>query len=312
MIIEDMIIMRSLSSKICSWLLLLFTSSICFIFVGAGSTLGASSIADTPCDETYYESLAARAWLEAQREITQNQNIILKPDSVFEYTCFDQLLWEFADHADEMFSETSAYGTPLGALSMDNALSDLVLTSLNIYVDNNYGYYPGLLGGHPAALAIKHVLPASIGLGSSAYSCDIMKRVWHAAKCINFVTDADYDGFYTFDEYASSTSDKRRLPTACTAIASNWSANLTTALTSGPWTNDPVQTYFEQTSPQNCSDSNCKCSQDPVPTGIMITGQNPPGPYEEKVCLQPGCRYHPGGFELFSGSGVVGEGCYGR
>ena len=41
---------------------------------------------NSPCDPDYYESLEARAWLEAQREITQNQNLIYKPDSALEYT----------------------------------------------------------------------------------------------------------------------------------------------------------------------------------------------------------------------------------
>src|SRR5437016_4882806 len=43
----------------------------------------------TPCDPEYMDALEARAYLEAQREVAQNQNYILKPDSVLEYTCFD-------------------------------------------------------------------------------------------------------------------------------------------------------------------------------------------------------------------------------
>ena len=91
-----------------------------------------AQFAATPCDPDYYESLEARAWLEAQREITQNQNLIFKPDSVLEYTCFDNHLRELADHADEMFSETTRWGgsvltTPVAqSRHMDNALDLLV------------------------------------------------------------------------------------------------------------------------------------------------------------------------------------------
>ncbi len=287
------------------WLILLL------VFSFSPSTVNSAvSIADSPCDRLYYESLSARAWLEAQREITQNQNIILKPDSVFEYTCFDRLLWELKDHADEMLSETTAYNNPLGQDSMDNALQDLVGTSLISYVAANYGYYSGLLGGHAAATGIKHT-PVNVNSGGSAYSCDIMERVWKAAKCINFITDEDNDGFFTFQEYANAPSDKRHLPSACTAITTNWTNNLETALTTGPWTTDPLQTYISETTAESCSGASCRCNGAPIPTGVSVfkPGVNP---FLEKVCLQPGCRYHPGGFPLYSGGPTVGEGCYGR
>ncbi len=275
------------------------------------STSHAQVIADSPCDNAYYESLTARAWLEAQREITQNQNIILKPDSVLQYTCFDQLVWELGDHADEMLSETNYYGMPLSTTSMDTALNNLVLSSIGAFVSGNYTSL-SLLGGHPAGTAINHTVSKTYGR-SSSYSCDVMKRVWHAAKCINFITDANYDGFHTFSEYATNPLDKRRLPSACMPLLGNWSANLVSALTTGPWTNDPLQTYLSETTPQTCSGANCECDGKPIPTGVVVSGQSPgPASYDEKICLQPGCRYHPGGFPLIPGESDVPEGCYGR
>ncbi len=285
----------------------------------------ASVIADTPCDPQYYESLSARAWLEAQREITQNQNLILKPDSVLEYTCFDRLVRELADHADEMFSETSRYGNPLGNTSMDDALQALVGTSIMTYIDNNFGSKgPGvpngynLLSGHTAGAGINHV-PLEI-TKTPSYSCDIMSRVWQAAKCINFVTNSNTDGFFTFTEYANSVTDKRVLPTqACTPIFANWSANLNVALTSGPWTNDPIVTYFNLTDPVDCGTAggNCQCTGAPVPTGVTVvrTGYNV-NEYPEMICIQPGCHYHPGTVagkvdDLASGVAEPNAGCYG-
>ncbi len=304
--------MKSLLSKNYMWLVLLFASSFSIVSFSAQAT---SVIADSPCDNAYYESLTARAWLEAQREITQNQNIILKPDSVLEYTCFDQLVWELADHADEMLSETNYYGSPLGATSMDNVLNQLVLSSIGSFVQGNYGSYVGSLGGHPAGTAIKHNVQMNLSgfTGSSAYSCDIMKRVWHAAKCINFITDPQYDGFHTFSEYATSPLDKRHLPAVCAPLMGNWASNLASALATGTWTNDPVQTYLDKTTPQACSGADCPCSGVPIPTGVVVTGQSPgPASYDEKICLQPGCRYHPGTFPLIPGGADVAEGCYGN
>ena len=277
----------------------------------------AAAIPNSPCDSLYYETLSARAWLEAQREISQNQNIILKPDSVFEYTCFDKLLYELADHADEMLSETSAYGNPLGTNAMDNALENLVATSLESYASSNFGYYVGSLGGHLSATAIKHTPGSILGLTASPYTCDIMERVWHAAKCINFVSNSSTDGFMSFDEYATLSlpdTDVRLLPQACTGIPLQWAANFTTALTTGPWTNDPVQTYFNETTPENCGASGpCPCAGDEIPTGVQVTRAGVGvtiTSYDEHICLQPGCRYHPGG--QLSTYGAQPAGCYGR
>ncbi len=301
---------KSVLSRVNVWLMLLFTP-LALIFIAPLTTyaqpVDAPVIADDPCDDLYYESLAARAWLEAQREITQNQNIILKPDSVFEYTCFDRLLWELADHADEMLSETDLFGTPLSNTSMDEALEDLVLASLQSYVDTNFGFYPGSLGGHPAGSAVKHTVEGAID-AATPYSCDIMERVWQAAKCINFITEAEFDGFFTFEEYADpAAADKRHLPVACEPITDNWRNNLIVALTSGPWTQDPLQTYIEEITPQECA-GNCPCNGEPIPTGLVIIGAGTDTP-EEHVCLQPGCRYHPGG-QLNNGNAAPG--CYGR
>lgn len=268
--------------------------------VNSPKAYSASVIADTPCDSLYYESLSARAWLEAQREITQNQNLILKPDSVFEYTCFDRLVRELSAHANSMLSETTLFGSPLGTNSMDQALQNLVGDSLREYINSNFGSKTGvpagynMLAGHPSAAGISHNI-STVTAGSpttSYYSCDIMERVWQAAKCTNFISNATTDGFFTFEEYAGSAVDKRHLPTVCGAIDTNWAANLGVALSTGPWTNDPVQTYLEETA----APTGTTCSGDPIPTGVrVIRSGYDENDYLEHVCLQPGCRYDPGG-----------------
>lgn len=242
-----------------------FVLFLALLFAARIAQAGAPPIADTPCDEDYYQSLSARAWLEAQREITQNQNLILKPDSVLEYTCFDLYLRELAQHAEDMLSETKKFGAPLDANSMDDALNDLVGTALMNYIKENYetgnpDY--DLLGGHPAAQGIDHV-PAKIVGG--AYSCEIMGRVWQAAKCINFISDPKEDGFYTFDEYAAQDDKRHLAPERCGPVhKQRFNDNIQAAFLNPVWTHDPVVTYLENIDPANCA------VLDPIPTGIKV------------------------------------------
>src|SRR5688500_5108068 len=65
-----------------------------------------------PCDPLYMDAMEKRAWLAAQRESAMNQNIIVKPDSVLEYTCFDQFLGMLAQRYTNgyLFSEVACCG----------------------------------------------------------------------------------------------------------------------------------------------------------------------------------------------------------
>ncbi len=292
-------------------------------------------IASTPCDTLYYESLSARAWMEAQREITQNQNIILKPDSVLEYTCFDLFLRELAEHARNMLSETTAFGGPMSSTSMDNALQNLIGTSLQAYGQGNFGHgVPrtyDLLGGHSAGSGINHTFA---NISGGAYSCNIMQRVWQAAKCINFgahltITPAGggtpTDGFYTFQEYADVTNaanilDKRHRPTACLSVGlkAQWNTNLVAAYVTPPWTEDPVRTYIANISAPTCAGTPCRCQVGgvdvvPIPTGVDVTRPNiTPLTYQDKICVQPGCRYNPPNGDVDGNGTADTEGCYAR
>lgn len=290
-------------------------------------------IASTPCDTLYYESLSARAWLEAQREITQNQNIILKPDSVLEYTCFDMFLRELSDHAANMLSETTSFGGPMSSSSMDNALQNLVGVSLQAYGSGNFGHGTprlyALLGGHSAGSAVSHSFSNITG---GTYTCDIMARVWQAAKCINFSAHSTFpppgtptDGFYTFQEYADITNpanimDKRHRPQACTSVTlkAQWATNLAFAYVTPPWTRDPMRSYIANITAPTCATSPCRCQVGgvdvvPIRTGIDVKRPAPaPTEYEEKICVQPGCRYNPLNGDVDGNGSADPEGCYAR
>lgn len=276
------------------------------------SHVAVAQFAATPCDPNYYQSLEARAWLEAQREITQNQNLIFKPDSVLEYTCFDNHLRELADHADEMFSETPRWGvailtTPVAQPQhMDNALNLLVSNALSAYDNSNFGH--SFLGGRITAWAPIAAPAEATGTGyvsdasisGTDYACDIMQSVWLKAKCMNFIDNVAEDGFFTFAAYEADP-DKRHLPTRCTG-AVPWTANLDAATdrdpnpaaTTAPWEPDNVDTHLDSFYP---SAGGCGTGLNRVTTGLIVidTGRRPTYYYNENVCHVPGCHWEPTG-----------------
>lgn len=243
--------------------------------------------AESACDPDYYKSLESRAWMEAQREIEQNQNLIVKPDSVLEYTCFDLFGAELAQHAIDMFSETTDWGEVLPATSMDDALSSLVGEAIHSYQETNFNHKS--LGGRGID---KRQMPARISGGS--YTCDQMNRIWQqsdeTAKCYNFQT-LEQDGFFTFKDYADGEV-VRQLPEACNPDG-RWSAQNEIALgeylggsdEQTPWKED---TQFEYL------DVEASCDKSPtIETGLMVKmGQSQEFP--EQVCLIPGCNYQKG------------------
>lgn len=271
------------TSRLCLTVLTLVFSAFAF---SAGTAYAQPVPAPSPCDDDYYSSLQARAWLEAQREITQNQNLIFKPDSVMEYTCFDRFLDELATHATQMFSENLTRWTPppsgISSTSMDNALQQLVGAALTQYISGNFSHT--FLGGRSGL----NYTPSSIGTGS--YSCDMMDQVWEEAKCWNFIDNTAEDGFYTFTQY-DADQDKRFLPTRCTDVGA-WTGNINASTgTATPWTEDNVVTFLNELDPAQCG-----AAAQPIATGIIVTRpKQAPTQYEEKVCVPPGCHYVPTG-----------------
>lgn len=243
--------------------------------------------AESACDPEYYDSLESRAWMEAQREITQNQNLIFKPDSVLEYTCFDQYLNVVAGQAKEMFSESQRWGAVEGIddTSMDTALNNLVGGTMSTYINANFenpGY--NLLGGRSEDLNHE---PQPIDGGE--YNCEIMNQVWMQAKCMSFLNNPEKDGFFTFAAYQAG-DDMRFLPTQCEAIAELWETEIQNASfdEQTAWMEDPVASYHDV-----ILDPAAKCESAPaIPTGLKVSPRDQnPQEYDEKICISPGCYY---------------------
>jgi hypothetical protein len=241
-------------------------------FTAAGAAVPAS------CDPTYWDALKGKAWMEAQREIEQNQNLIYKADSVLEYTCFDKFLNVLASSAPSLFSSTTQWGTITPATDMTTALQILVGGAAQAWVTSNFNH--DFLGGrrNTPSYTLNNV-------AAGAYSCDVMDQVWKVAKCMNFV-DKTHDDFFDLTKYDGW--DARALPNACTAD-SRWAAQSAAAGNTGTggvptYRTETYNTYsaFFTTSPS--------CSAPKIPTGIKVN-RPPIGPYDEYICVNAGCAY---------------------
>ncbi len=88
------------------------------------------------CDPDFWGVMKDRAWQEGQREITQNNNLIARPDSVLQMTCFDSFINHLTNYADSHFpgdpqESVGEMGGILGsALSrLSGRITDLVVIS---------------------------------------------------------------------------------------------------------------------------------------------------------------------------------------
>lgn len=184
------------------------------------------------CDGNFMNQIYAKAFLQASRQVIMSEQLIRKPDSVLEYTCFDQFLAKTAHTAGPIFSESTAYqnrsvtlrtkdGTSNYTINavfsntrLDNVLNLLVVDSLRNYINSNFGHT--FLGG---STSIDNNMNLS-GIAANNYNCSHMSTVWNIAKCSDFGED---DKFRSFSTLASS--DPRALPAACSNGAVSPSSN---------------------------------------------------------------------------------------
>ena len=184
----------------------------------------------TSCDPEALDAIEARGLLEAQREVMQNQNLILKPDSVMQYTCIDALQYNLA--AGINFSEIGWIGAfnQLGIFALDMAIMSTSLSTLfqpNTVPPTGFliqNFLHPLLGGRMGLT--DYFLPSIpfIFYDWQPYTCDYMQRVWDTAKCSDFFDEDDHDAFYDFEWYTTSDPRTYLLPlgwnqlNSCTVI----------------------------------------------------------------------------------------------
>jgi hypothetical protein len=237
------------------------------------------------CDEDYYNVLTARTYLEGQREIEAAQRIILKQDSVLEYSCF-HLDIDLVGQNGGIFSENGIRLSPgnppefdgginIFAGDLDNALNSTVSLTLVGFLESfSHNYMGGTFAGFP---------PAGAG-------CNPMNIVWFVSKCTNF------DPNWWVDLSRLATNDIRIYPEPC--LGGNRSSDIATAAAASypaPGATggmDAAQTFVQYLT-GNCSAP----GNQPIRTGIfanMLIGGTLTE-IEDGVCVQPGCYYNGAG-----------------
>lgn len=242
---------------------------------GGSSITPVPTVADSACDPDYYDTLESRAWLEAQREITQNQNLILKPDSVLQYTCFDKHLGSMKNAATTMFTQGSNLND-VGQVAHD-------------YVEANFtDVHTQQLGDR--SNESNFLVANSV---AQAYSCDEMAKIWQNARCMNFIDEPSSDGFFTLEEYAGFSQDVRFNSTVSPycAVSSQWQPELDALEPANTaWEEDDVKTFLDEIDPEHPSAPNCGSSAS-FSTGIYVYSTHNAGTYFERSCLVLGCVY---------------------
>lgn len=320
-----------------AWFLVVHTNILTFLsifivtFMLSQSMHAADIHGGGSCDAGIWQTHTKRAWLSGKHELEVAQTLILKPDSVLEYSCFPQRRAELAGERTrwtgrtleggwldgalggvvqeaissivDLVADTGGIGRIIGTLVetefMDNfpiedPLIVLVQEPLDSYVRDNFYHTWG--GG---------IYDDSLATGAL---CDGMRAIWDFMKCHDF----DENSFLTFGTMAAN--DIRTLPLACPVNdpmetltrEEKWDANIALAYPppeyfpalddySDVGAMDLQAMRYERTDPERCD------LMLPVPTGIVISNTPPGDPggatqadwYPDMICPGTGCHYVP-------------------
>ncbi len=279
-------------------------------------------IAEQACDPAYWTTMKERAWLEAEREIMQNQNLIFKPDSVLEYTCFDKFLNHAAKNLGDIFVHTNYFGDPIIARTENpegqgHAIKTAVFDAMKSYLESNYD--PDFLSGRapkmqkpPGITNLGNAPEVTTENGNNYSNCRVMAEVWMASKCLNFAEDEFVsDSFHPFvtiekgpnskvDDVPGYTTyeDVRIWPTLCSNMtASKWETTYNRANNMNDFFyefQNPTKKAFEEVrkmvEPGACGDDTPA-----IMTGVtvVLSGTDSSGE-PDGFCTNPGCTYTGG------------------
>jgi hypothetical protein len=224
---------------------------------------GARAAMDPLCDTGLFDQMVERARLQGQRRTAVEQNLIYKPDSILEYTCFDRFIDAMPDNASYYLEAAP--------------LNDLIKTPVQNYISSNFGH--DYLGGRATGL--------TIGAAGTGYTCDAMAVIWDAARCMNFSPEDPEDNYYDLSSFMTAP-EIRRFPNTCTVAPSINFGNV-------PATASTI-TFTTATNPSTPA-TDCGL---PIPTGNVINisvgpSESRPATFNEKICPNPTCTYMPTG-----------------
>lgn len=226
---------------------------------------GAASAEVGICEGDVWSQMQMRARLHGQMDLAVAENLIYKPDSVLEYTCFDRFI------------------TVLGANAsfyIDPGLLDVIIRySMEEYLFENFGHT--YMGGR----APPNNTPAP---GGTEYICSAMTAVWSMAKCLNSENTHPTNGsiidvHYTLADFITA-DDIRVLPNVCVPPEPTQFGNVPV---------DPMP-------PITTGYLAIGACGDPIPTGLTAdiepkSGENRPPIFEDNICPNPTCTYNPNG-----------------
>lgn len=237
----------------------IFKAIVMTLFLIA-ATSGVARAQDPLCDATLWTQMTQRATLLGQMETATAQNLIYKPDSILEYTCFNRF-------AGASVYRMTFYMTPY-------YMTDIVQAGVTQYLYENFGHT--YMGGRLVASGA--ATPPPLG----TYVCDAMTWVWEAAKCMNFAQTEPQDSIYDLIGFAGAV-DIRQTPNACT------NSPFPAIYGDLPVKGEYISTNI-QLNPIDCGL--------PIATGLVISqplnpGETRPITYNEKICPNPACYYLP-------------------
>lgn len=276
------------------------------VFMVLYAPLSAFAVAVPPieispgCDPDFYDAVSARAEMEAEREFEAAGRLLLKPDSVLQYSCFDAQVTALGLAANTMFSDRTTAplftihpttgpnippaipvvlgpngpNPPGGDIALDTMLSGLVKVPMASYLSENFN---NSFAG---------------GLYSTGGLCASMGAVWKFLKCQDF----DKDLFIALKDMPGT--DPRRIPSslpyACDAAVrkTKWDARIARAFPVPATPTalggiDLAVDYNRSIYTGTCS------SATPIPTGVQVA--KGASPYDDAVCSIPGCYYDESG-----------------
>ena len=228
----------------------------------------ATSYVPPTCDASLYKAIKTKATLEGQREQMLNSNLLFKPDSVLEYSCFNAAL------GTDLAPKATDFSDPKKA---PHSMGAVVVTPAQEYTKNNFSH--AVLGGHGTD-------PQKVASGYS--TCSIMNNVWRQAKCGNFQQEPRQTAFADFAEYADG-QNKRTLPEECQSVEPlPWKEALQVVYPPG---NVDTNTAYEKLNSESCAATAV------ISTGVPLkykSTQSLNGLTEGKICAAPGCYYNIG------------------
>ncbi|GJL85239.1 MAG: hypothetical protein DHS20C02_10140 [Micavibrio sp.] len=251
--------------------------------LSVGTATSGGEVSDT-CDVEFMKSLETRAWLEGEREVVQNENLIVKADSVTELTCFSSWL-------DNTANDIGLFSEGLGPESLDDALENLVTAAWAPYVAQNFKYK--WLGGR-FEFAADH----DNEVNGRSYTCSTarftqygfltwMSFILEQAKCYNFQPDDQaQDGFFDLKFGYVDGSDPRVLIKECEKDE-RWAEAWLVALAEPPWM---PEEWLENERPQYLDLLDPDACGTAVPTGVTVRLYDGTE-FPDAVCPPPGCRY---------------------